>query len=219
MLSRCVSERALQLNGLFAAGGGSRFPLRLLDANSDGYKTYIAQKTQKLAWLDLLVTQGFEKLWEKLPAVPSDAQRQMAARQISAALDALSARDAPPQPDPLVDIRREVSAFRVAAPAPAGALAVPSPAHAAPGALPLSYQRLTVEVANISLLTWALFAVLATALGAYVVILSNTGFGLAADFLVCLLGVGVPIGAQQLGQSTTVSAGTALGVTVPAARK
>jgi hypothetical protein len=54
----------------------------------------------------------------------------------------------------------------------------------------------------------------------YVVVLANTGFGLANDFLLCFFwGVGVPIGAQQLSQSTTLSAGSALGVTIPAARK
>jgi hypothetical protein len=84
----------------------------------------------------------------------------------------------------------------------------------------LTYERLTLEIASTSLWVWALFAVLATALGAYVVVLSNTGFGLSADFLLCFFwGVGVPIGAQQLAQSTTVSAGSALGVAVPTARK
>ncbi|MEJ0091897.1 MAG: hypothetical protein WDN46_00165 [Methylocella sp.] len=154
----------------------------------------------------------------KIPPAPADPLLA-AARQSSDALDAFSTRDAPPQPDPLADIMHIVGGF----PPPAlsaqmAAPGAPQAGHAAPA---LAYQRLTVEIANTSLLAWALFAVPATALGAYVVVLANTGFGLAADFLLCFFwGVGLPIGAQQLTQSTTIStAASALGVTVPTTRK
>jgi hypothetical protein len=151
-----LSERALQTSNLLP--GKIPNPYVAWAPDPDNYKAYMARQTLKLAWLDLLVTQGFEKLWAKVPAAPADVLLT-AARQSSEALDALSGRDAPPQPDPLADIRGVVGAF------PPAALAPPAAPPAAPVAPALSYQRLTVEIASISLLTWVLFAVLATALG------------------------------------------------------
>ena len=64
-------------------------------------------------------------------------------------------------------------------------------------------------------LVWGVLGTLATALGAYVVVFSNPGFGLMVDFLFCLFwGFGLPIGAQQLAQASIANVGSALGVPV-----
>jgi hypothetical protein len=191
-------------------------PLVAWTPNADAYTKYLAAKTQKLAWLDLLVTQGFEKLWAKIPSAPTP-EFLGAARTSAEALDALSTRDAPPQTDQQADISRIVQSFP---PTTLAALARPAGPQQGQAGPALTYQLLNVEIARTSLWVWALFAVLATALGAYVIVLANTGFGLPGDYLLCFFwGVGVPIGAQQLTQSTAGTAASALGVTVPAARK
>jgi hypothetical protein len=76
--------------------------------------------------------------------------------------------------------------------------------------------QLTVQIARISVATWIFIAIATIALGYYVLILPNLGFGLPGDYLLCLLwGLGLPLGAQQLAQSSSSSIATALGVNVP----
>jgi hypothetical protein len=71
---------------------------------------------------------------------------------------------------------------------------------------------------DLNVVTWLVFGGLATVAGVYVLIISNLGFGLLADFVVCLFwGFGLPVGSQQLMQLTPGSVVTALGVTVPKA--
>ena len=215
-LAQNLSERALQTANLLP--GRIPNPFLAWAPDQEAYKTYMARQTQKLAWLDMLVTQGFEKLWWKIASAPT-GDLLAAARASADALDALSTRDAALQPDPLVDITRILSGFP---PPSVAGLAVPpgAPQAGQTETSALTYERLTLEIANTSLWVWALFALLATALGAYVVVLANTGFGLPADFLLCFFwGAGIPIGAQQLAQSTASSAGVPLGVMVPTARK
>ena len=99
------------------------------------------------------------------------------------------------------------------------ALGTPPPPGAPPATIQSrSFERLEVEIRNLSVFAWFIFGGLAAAVGIYVLIISNLGFGQRGDFLVCLFwGFGLPVGGQQLLQLTTGSVVTALGVTVPKA--
>lgn len=176
----------------------------------DGYKTYLDNRTQKLAWLHILISQGFEALWRKLPANPTDEDLK-AAQTASAALDALSDKAAPPDSAPAQDIESILTKFESRANPDLLELVAKPPEYKAP-----SFQDLTVAIGRMSYMVWGIFALIAGGLGTYVLILSNAGFGLPMDFLTCLFwGFGMPVGAQQLSQSTMANASQALQIQGP----
>ncbi len=170
----------------------------------DGYKTYLDERTQKLAWLHILISQGFEALWRKMPSNPT-ADDLKAAKIASTALDALSDKAAPPDSTPTQEIAVILSAFDTRATPGLEAF------MEAPSYKPASFQDLTVDIGRMSYMVWGVFALIAGGLGTYVLILSNPGFGLPMDFLSCLFwGFGLPVGAQQLSQATMANANQAL---------
>jgi hypothetical protein len=80
----------------------------------------------------------------------------------------------------------------------------------------LSPEGLSVDINVLSLAVWAAFALVTTALGVYVLIYNNPGFGTLGDFLVCAFwGFGLPIGAQQLTQLSVANVSQSLGISIP----
>jgi hypothetical protein len=63
---------------------------------------------------------------------------------------------------------------------------------------------------------WATWAVLTVAVGVYVLVLSNPGFGISLDYAKCFFwGLGLPFAGQQLQQLTPGSSASALAISVP----
>ena len=74
-------------------------------------------------------------------------------------------------------------------------------------------EQLTLEIGRVSMMVWLVFALLATLVGTYVLVL-KPGFGLLTDFLMCVAwGFGLPAAGQQFSQSTVANVSTALGIT------
>lgn len=77
-------------------------------------------------------------------------------------------------------------------------------------------ERLSVEITRISAMSWLFLGLASTALGSFVLVLSNPAFGAVSDYVLCFLwGVGIPIGGQQLAQATGATVATTLGITSP----
>jgi len=79
-----------------------------------------------------------------------------------------------------------------------------------------SAERLVFQIAQVSSTVWTAVIALTWAVGLFVLVLNNPGFGVPMDFLYCLLwGFGIPAVGQQL---TSASATSALGISVPSPR-
>jgi hypothetical protein len=189
-------------------------PFRSMAPNTDAFKLYINTASAQVALLDLLVKDGFQAVWARIPPAPSDAQRT-AISNASQAIDALAGTLPIPATNTVVSTLHNTLATLTTSLAPPGsALAAPQPGLAAPQ--PRSFEQIGAEIRLLSGASWLIFGTLATVLGTYVLVLSNLGFGVSTDYLICLLwGFGLPIGGTQLVQATVGSASTALGFSVP----
>jgi hypothetical protein len=77
-------------------------------------------------------------------------------------------------------------------------------------------QELSLDIRRISIVAWLMIMLITTVVGSYVIIVQNLGFGLAADYFLCLFwGFGLPVGGNQLLNMTSTGVTTTLGVTVP----
>ncbi len=198
-----LSEQALDSQGWLPAKIPNPYKATPT-AIETGYKTYLDARTRKLAWLQILIAQGFEALWRQIPANAGQSDID-AARTASDALDALASKSAPPDTTPTAEISTILAAFRTR-----GMETIESFLEI-PTVTSTSFKDLTVEIGRMSYVVWGIFGLIAGGLGTYVIILSNPGFGLPTDFLTCLFwGIGLPVGAQQLSQSTVATASQAL---------
>src|SRR5262245_50609790 len=189
-----------------------RFPVTVkgMAPSADADKEYLAKRTQNVALLEALVERGFEQAWKMVPR-PLDKEKLASLQTATASLDALAEEDIPnttvlaEKIGPILrNLRTQLGRAELAEEGP--------PAEARPP----TFEQLTVEIRNFSLMTWAVFAILATALGTYILVILNLGFGVLSDYFVCLFwGFGLPVGGQQLAQSTIGSVSTVLGVPVP----
>jgi len=191
-------------------------PFKGAGPNLDGYKQFLAQATAQLALLDLLVEEGLAAVWRKIPPELND-QSRAALTVASRAIDGLAAADpAPALKDATAAIQNALAQLDPALAAAGGAPPPPGAQHFA--IQPRSFEQLVIEIRNLSGIAWLVFGLLSAAVGVYVLIINNLGFGLPGDFFTCLLwGFGLPVSGQQLVQSTVGSVGTALGITVPKA--
>jgi len=161
----------------------------------------------------LLESRRSHAVWARIPPAPSPAQLAAVAAACQQ-VDALSAVQPVPTASALISSLRPILSNLSTALAPQGAAGV-APGPAAPPQ-PRSFEQIGAEVRLLSGATWLIFGALATALGTYVLVLSNVGFGVPTDYLVCLFwGFGLPVGGTQLVQSTVGSASTALGFSIP----
>jgi hypothetical protein len=177
------------------------------------YKQYLAEFGSNLAILAVYVDEGFVRIWQE--ATGTNDPRIKHFRNASRSLDSLLSRTPPPATTKEVRDQIQIIYTQLqtdltgAAPPPNAVLAALVPQ-------PLSYEKIVVEIRQLSLMTWTIFGLLATALGAYVLVFTNLGFGISTDYFVCLFwGFGLPAGGQQLAQSTLGSARTAVGIAVP----
>jgi hypothetical protein len=186
-------------------------PLKGAAPAIEPYKQYLSRASDRVAMLDMVIDEGFEAVWAKfLPGGPSDAAQE-AVTKASRALDTFATEPQIPATKELATkIRSILDEF---AHDLAGGREFAERAE-----LPntRSFEQLTITIRDLSIATWVVFALLATALGAYVLVVSNLGFGVVGDFFTCLFwGFGLPIAGQQLAQSTIGTVATALAVPVP----
>lgn len=186
----------------------------------DGYKGFLADAGAKITLLDLVIKDGFAAVWKKIPPAPNAASLQAITVAYTALDGKIGEIPLPSPKDAAASILDTLNSLDRAL-----AAANPAPAAPPPGAAhgvsieSRSYEQLVIQIRNLDIVTWLVFGGLATAAGVYVLIISNLGFGLPADFVACLFwGFGLPVGGQQLLQLTPGSVVTALGVTVPKAQ-
>ena len=193
-------------------------PFKGMEPDVAAYKQLLADATARIAHLDLIINQGFAAVWKRIPP----ATNRAAVDAIDAAMDALDKKgDETPvpatPPDTAGFIQKTITDLDAAIAKALGAAAPPG--NVPPlNIQPQSFEQLVVEIRHLSWAVWLVFGGLATALGAYILVLNNLGFGVPTDYLVCLFwGFGLPVGGQQLFQSTLGSVGAILGVSVPKA--
>jgi hypothetical protein len=189
-------------------------PFKGAGPDIDGYKQLLANAAAKIALLECLIDTGFAAIWKKIPSAPNDAARQAISEALGA-IDAEAAKAPVPSPSAEGSIIQGVLTKLDADLAKAG-LAVAAAAAAGARAQPRTFQQITVEIRNLSGLVWFIFGGLAAAVGAYIVVVNNLGFGVLSDYFFCLFwGFGLPASGQQLAQSTMASVGTTLGIATP----
>jgi hypothetical protein len=187
-----------------------------MDPKNDDYKQFLAQAAARIALLTLIVEDGLVEVWRKLPTALTDPAKQ-AIRAASQALDLKGAEDPPPASRDAINFIQSTlktldDSLRVAQPPPPDQ---PEPPPRA-AIMPPSFEQLSIEIRDLSGIAWLVFGGLAVAVGAYVLIISNLGFGVPSDYFVCLFwGFGLPVGGQQLAQSTVGSVGSILGISLP----
>ena len=203
-----LSERGLDGQRFLPPG----FPVTVkgMAPSADAYKEYLAKRTQNIVLLEALVERGFEQAWKMVPR-PPDKEKLASLQTATASLDALAEEDIPNTAGLVEKIGPILGNLRTQLGRAESALEARQAE-----ARPPTFEQLTVEIRNFSLMTWTVFAILATALGTYILVILNLGFGLLSDYFVCLFwGFGLPVGGQQLAQSTIGSVSTVLGIPVP----
>jgi hypothetical protein len=211
-LKRDLSESQLDANNYLPRS--LPLPIRGMEPNVTAYKQLLADADARLVHLDLIINKGFGAVWKRIPP----AANQAADAAIDKAMDKLDQKSdegsMSTTPQTVDFIRDTISALDtdLAKALPAAPPSAPLPVDIQPR----SFEQLVVEIRHLSSVVWLVFGGLATALGAYILVVSNLGFGVPSDYFVCLFwGFGLPVGGQQLLQSTVGSVGTALGVSVP----
>jgi hypothetical protein len=186
-------------------------PFKGTDPKIEDYKQFLAQSVAKAALLGLIVENGFIAVWRKTPATPSNAAKQALAKACRA-LDSKGAGNPPPASADVISFI-QATLEMLESDLAGGAL----PPNFTPAAISSpTFEQLTIEIRRLSAAAWLVFGALATCVGTYVLIVNNLGFGVLPDYFVCLFwGFGLPVGGQQLVQSTIGSVGTALGISVP----
>jgi hypothetical protein len=207
---RALSEKELDANNLLPTTMPN--PFKGAGPNADGYKQLIALQGSRFESLQLIVKSGFKAIWSRIPAAPTDDQRKAITTAFTA-VDNISSEDPLPSAH---DLDPRLKTILTALDTALGNSQIKSLAAAPPAPQPRSSEQVTAEIRALSGLAWLVFALFATALGTYVLIFSNLGFGAPMDYLICLFwGIGLPISGTTLAQSTTGSAATALGFSIP----
>jgi hypothetical protein len=195
-----LEEMALERKGYISSG----LPLPWTTKSPDPvpYRTFLEEKATELSGLDLLVdaVEILHTRWST--ASPEERPRIETA---IANLDALADSDI----SNTEDLGTRIRTILDTAPS-ARALSAETASLR-----PKTYERVNLEIRRLSGLVWAVYGLLTTAVGAYVLVWSNPGFGLPTDFWECLFwGFALPTGTQLL-QATPTTVATSLGVSVP----
>ena len=169
------------------------------------YKAFLDGNGQWLAVLRQIVQSGFPAVARHYVAGPPSNTAQ-----INAAIAAVDRFAVPGPPPALADVTGAIAAADATL-AGGGTRSVGARGAAASTAS----RAMIVRMENLSTWAWLVTALVTVAIGSYVVVLSDLGFGSPTDFLKCALwGFGLPIGAAQLGQLTAASASTNFGINV-----
>ena len=184
-------------------------PFKTMAPNVEQYKQYIAERAARVEMIDTIMDEGFARLAKLAPAA-SDNARRAAIVKATRELDELAVHPPLPAKDLLEKIGRILDEATRAGLETTEAAGIPSIAPAQ------SFEQITAEIRTLSGISWLVYGFLATALGTYILIVLNLGFGVLSDYFVCLFwGFGLPAGGTQLVQSTVGSASTALGFSIP----
>jgi hypothetical protein len=185
-------------------------PFKGMEPDSEGYKRFLTDASAKIDLLDLLVEEGFIAVWRRIPAVSDDKSRQ-AIRSASRALDLKAVEvPIPPLKDVATFIRTTFDKLD-------HDLGTTPRVGVRPTDIQIpSFEKLTLEIRTVSVMTWLVFGGIATALGAYILIINNLGFGVPADYFTCLFwGFGLPVSGQKLVEATIGTVGSTLGISMP----
>jgi len=208
---RALSENDLQANNLVPSSMPN--PFKTGAVNAEGYKQLIALQSARFESLQLIVKSGFKIIWNHMSSATTNEHRAAIATAF-AAVDSISSEDPLPSAH---DLDPRLKTILTALDTALGTNQIKSLiAATAANPPPRTSEQVTAEIRALSGLAWLVFALFATALGTYVLILSNLGFGTFSDYLICLFwGIGLPISGTTLAQSTTGSAATTLGFSIP----
>ena len=189
-------------------------PFRGVDPLNDKYKEFLTEVAARIALLTLIIEDGLAAVWRKIPMALSDDAKK-AIRKASVDLDQEGAKNPLPTiTDAIAFIHAtldELDAVLREQPNPPLAQTLSRAAIMSP-----SVEQLSIEIRHLSEIAWLVFGGLAVALGVYVLIINNLGFGVPSDYFVCLFwGFGLPVGGQQLATSTVGSVSSVLGISLP----
>jgi hypothetical protein len=193
-------------------------PFKAMAPNVEQYKQYIAEKTARVELIDTTVKEGFAPLWKLIPSPANPAQFAEISKG-AGRLDELPDLSPPPSSKELREKIQQilVEVKRALAPTPATTATDTAPPTMEQAQ---SYEQITAEIRMLSGISWLVYGLLATALGTYILIVLNLGFGVLGDYFLCLFwGFGLPAGGTQLVQSTVGSAATVLGFSIPKAAR
>jgi hypothetical protein len=193
------------------------FPLAFAKGapNADKYGPFLETAAKWVEALRQVVEDGMAVAWKQLPSNSVPAS-------VTAVVDAIKALDAlvaVPEASDLGDLPVKIVAIKTdletkLRPIAAHAAPLGAPALVGKGPGPQSYDRIMVQLRDMSLLAWIATAAITTLLGVYILVAQNLGFGIWPDFVECVLwGIGLPSAASLL-QQTPQQVGTVLGVTV-----
>jgi hypothetical protein len=184
-------------------------------ADSAGYKNHIEALNGTVALLALIVRHGLASAWTPWqPGLPAALQTAIdtAVHDIDdlAALAPLPSLDAARQ---RIDAALAILDHALHPPAPGAAGFAAGGQGGAPP--PLSFERLSVGLANLELSVWAVWFLVTGLAGTAALVFSNLGFGTPLDYVQCLLwGFGIPAAGQQLLQASVGSVSQAVGVSI-----
>jgi hypothetical protein len=183
--------------------------------DSAGYKNHIESLNGTVALLTLIIRQGLVPAWAPWqPGLPNAAETAIdtAVHDIDAlaALAPLPSLDAARQ-----QINADLAALGNALHPPApGAMALAAAAQQGTTP-PLSFERLSVGLANLEMSVWVVWFLVTGLAGSAALVFSNLGFGTPLDYVQCLLwGFGIPAAGQQLLQASVSSVSQAVGVSI-----
>lgn len=188
--------------------GRLRNPFGGTDADAAAYRTYLAERSEAIAALAVVLGQGLDALEKAWQANPNHPAIVTAAAELDDLADVTKLPiDATAGIVPIV-------AKMEAAMAPPGAPGMVQQARPIPGG------RSTVDIraqqTRIALAAWVFLALVTTVAGVGILVLTNHGFGIALDYVKCFFwGLGVQTAGQQLSQLTPGTIATSLKLSVP----
>ena len=173
-----LSEATLDADGLLPPGIPN--PFKPVTPNAEAFMQRISEQKARFELLQLIIRNGLQEIWKQIPAAPSANQRNAITTAVGA-VDSISSQTPPPAVSDVVTRLQAILQTLNTELAGGGAANV-----AAMSTKPPTSGQISTEIRTLSGIAWLVFAVLTTALGTYVLVLSNfSGFGTyMPDFLV-----------------------------------
>ncbi|MGO8023919.1 hypothetical protein [Rhizobium leguminosarum] len=190
-------------------------PLRGSDAvaeNAQKYEIFLAELSKRLTVLSLLWRAADQaiSLWKKTPTAATRPKLQTA----------LTALDNLVEPGFVADVQVVAAEIEKVLLELRGALneaqGIAEDANAGP-ALEIGYssERIAFETEVLNVVGWLTFGILSLAVGSYLLIAADPGFGQWKDLLLCLLwGFGVPAAGEKLSTLSSTSVAQGFGLTL-----
>ncbi len=198
-------------------------------AQSGSAQAFYQKTGDVLGVFGVAITEGLQVIWSSMPASATQAPTPDVARRLVGQLQAIlqpidcssvSALNAVAVPAVALvaqQVATQVTAWQDAF-VPAGTAMTARLLRGAGSRTDESSSphRISMQIRNLSGVTWAAVLVLSVVAGSYQLIYLNLGFGIGVDYFLCFFwGLGLPIGAGQLAQMNGGSAAAALQVQLP----